>query len=62
LFWSEELAEGRLVCPFPDRIDGKGDYWLVYPEERKDWPKIRAFSEWLRGLCAEAEESTKAIA
>lgn len=55
LFWSDELAEGSLVRPLPHTLDGRGDYWLVYPKARKGWPKIRRFSEWLLGLCANAE-------
>jgi DNA-binding transcriptional LysR family regulator/AraC-like DNA-binding protein len=64
IFWRDELASGKLVCPLPDRLDGHGTYWLVYPENRKDWPKIRRFSEWLHKLCgqASAETSAKKIA
>jgi pimeloyl-ACP methyl ester carboxylesterase/DNA-binding transcriptional LysR family regulator/AraC-like DNA-binding protein len=52
LFWRDEIAEGRLVCPLPNVLDGGGTYWLVYPKERTSWPKIRRFSDWLRELCA----------
>lgn len=51
LFWSDELAQGQLVKLFPDELDGRGDYWLVYPRSRYDWPKIRRFSQWLHDLC-----------
>jgi len=54
LFWSDELAQGRLIKLFPTTLDGEGDYWLVYPRSRYDWPKIRRFSSWLHQLCAGA--------
>jgi len=55
LFWRDELAEGKLVRPLPDMLDGGGTYWLLYPKARSDWPKIRRFSEWLRALCEKAK-------
>jgi DNA-binding transcriptional LysR family regulator/AraC-like DNA-binding protein len=55
LFWRSELAEGRLVRPLADVLDGGGTYWLLYPEARSDWSKIRRFSKWLSGLCAKAK-------
>jgi len=58
LVWRDEMCDGRLVCPFPDVLDVDNAYWLVYPEARKDWPKIRAFSAWLHALC---EKSTAAL-
>ena len=59
-FWSEELAHGTLVRPLPQSLDGHGSYWLVYPNARKEWPKIRRFSEWLHDLCAKAEAQGRA--
>lgn len=46
-FFTAELAEGRLIQPF-DLLgyDGHG-YWLVYPEQRRNLPKIKAFREWI---------------
>jgi DNA-binding transcriptional LysR family regulator len=55
LFWREELADGRLVRPLPHLLDGGGTYWLVYPEARSEWSKIRCFSAWLRDLCETAK-------
>lgn len=44
----EELEAGRLVQPF-DLVCAaeKHGYWLVYPEARRNTPKIKAFREWL---------------
>jgi len=46
-FFRDEIASGRLVQPV-DTIgwDGHG-YYLVYPENRRNLPKIRAFRDWL---------------
>lgn len=46
LLWQAELASGLLVQPFPG-VDGHQDFWVVYPEERANAPKIRAFREWI---------------
>ena len=49
LFWREELAVGRLVQPFPHvHVTNRG-HWLVYPEGRRNQPKIAAFRDWLLG-------------
>lgn len=42
-----ELADGRLVQPFDLVGDDGHAYWLVYPEARRNVPKIKAFREWL---------------
>jgi LysR family glycine cleavage system transcriptional activator len=49
-FFSEELASGRLVQPFPIVRDSpESHYWLVYPEARQRSQKIRAFRDWILG-------------
>ena len=45
--FAAELADGRLIQPFDLVGDDGHDYWLVYPEARRNVPKIRAFREWL---------------
>lgn len=47
-----ELADGRLVQPFDLHADDGHAYWLVYPEARRNVPKIRAFRDWLLGEMA----------
>ena len=42
-----ELADGRLIQPFDLVGDDGHAYWLVYPEARRNVPKIRAFRDWL---------------
>ena len=56
-FWQNDIAEGRLVRLFPERISTRGwSYWLVYPPERRMVPKIKRFREW---LLAEIPDSAK---
>jgi len=46
-FWRDELAAGRLVQPFPHvHVTNRG-HWLVYPEGRRNQPKIAAFRDWI---------------
>ena len=63
LFWREEIAEGRLVQPFPAVFYPPFSLWLVRPEGRHGVRKIERFREWLlaemaaeraRGLVPEA--------
>lgn len=46
-FYGDEVASGRLARPF-DILgwDGHG-YYLVYPEARRNSPKIKAFRDWI---------------
>ena len=46
--WQGDIAAGRLVVPFPERVSQRGwAYWLVFPPERRMVPKIKRFREWL---------------
>jgi LysR family glycine cleavage system transcriptional activator len=45
--FKDELADGRLIQPFDLVGDDGHAYWLVYPEARRNVPKIRAFRDWL---------------
>lgn len=47
LFWRAEIEAGRLVQPFPLIVFEGPCYWLVYPEHKRNQPKIRAFREWM---------------
>jgi LysR family transcriptional regulator, glycine cleavage system transcriptional activator len=46
-FFRPEIAAGRLVQVLPIVVPENLDYWLVYPQERHNLPKIRAFRDWL---------------
>ena len=48
----ESLRDGVLVAPFKLTIDQGLSYYLVYPPERAQQPKIRILREWLIGQTA----------
>ena len=59
-FFATELADGRLIQPF-DLVCSDGHaYWLVYPEARRNAPKIRAFRDWLLAEIAAQARAAKA--
>ncbi|MCJ9752044.1 LysR substrate-binding domain-containing protein [Neorhizobium sp. BETTINA12A] len=47
-FYADDIALGRLVQPFDILGYDKSDYWLVYPEARRNSKKIRAFRDFMR--------------
>ena len=47
MFWRAELAAGRLVQPFDHFHVSSRSHWLVYPEGRRNQPKIAALRDWL---------------
>jgi LysR family glycine cleavage system transcriptional activator len=46
-FFAADIAAGRLVQPFELLATADHSYWLVYLEERRNTPKIRAFRDWI---------------
>lgn len=44
-----DLAAGRLVEPFEQRLRSPGRYWLVAPTATADRPPLRALRDWLEG-------------
>ena len=60
--WVNDIKEGRLKVPFPDKISKRGwSYWLVYPSERRLVPKIKRFREWLDAAMARAHGGEQAL-
>jgi LysR family glycine cleavage system transcriptional activator len=51
-FFANELRDGRLIQPFDITAGDTRFYWLLYPEARRNVPKIRAFRDWLLGELA----------
>ena len=43
----ESLRDGVLVAPFPQTLEQGLSYYLVYPPDRAQQPKIRVLREWL---------------
>lgn len=63
LLWKGDMAQGRLVAPFPDRVSSRGwAYWLVHPPERRMVPKIKRFREWLLDALRSAQAEAAAVA
>lgn len=55
LMWRNDLARGRLVQPFDLTVNEGPNYWLVYPDHKRNQAKIRAFREWvLKEVAADA--------
>ena len=46
-FLEKDLEQGRLVVPFEIDLPSDSGYFLIYPKESGDDPRIRAFREWL---------------
>ncbi|RLA13144.1 MAG: transcriptional regulator [Gammaproteobacteria bacterium] len=50
LLAARELAEGSLVPAFEDTVSEIVSYYLVYPEDNGDLPKVVAFADWIINL------------
>jgi len=51
-FFTEEVAAGRLVQPFPQQLFTRGHYCLAYSKSRQHLPKVKAFRSWILGELA----------
>jgi len=41
------IAAGQLVQPFDQVAYYRNSFWLVYPEHKRNLPKVRGFRDWL---------------
>ncbi|MDE1713625.1 LysR substrate-binding domain-containing protein, partial (plasmid) [Chromobacterium amazonense] len=55
---TQDLDSGRLVIPFDTVLETEWAYYLVYPHELAELPKVRAFRDWLVGTVALSEEAS----
>jgi LysR family glycine cleavage system transcriptional activator len=46
-YFAADIAAGRLVQPFDLVGRSESSFYLVYPQERQNVPKIRAFRDWM---------------
>jgi LysR family glycine cleavage system transcriptional activator len=46
-FFTDELASGQLVQPFPAILRSQRAYFLAYPKARRHHPKVQAFRDWV---------------
>lgn len=56
----DEIASGRLIQPFPLLAPAGRGYYLVYPESRRNTPKIRMFRDWMLEATAYMREDADA--
>ena len=57
MLWRPEVAAGRLVPVLDDVAYDPSDFWLVYPEHRRQQRKVRMFRDWmLETIAAEARQ------
>lgn len=54
----DDIAAGRLIRPFPLLADAGRGYYLVYPESRRNVPKIKRFRDWMLEATASMRESS----
>ncbi|MBO6902906.1 MAG: LysR family transcriptional regulator [Rhizobiaceae bacterium] len=47
LYFYDELQAGRLIEPFDTYCSEGHGIWLIYPKNRRNQPKVRAFREWI---------------
>jgi LysR family glycine cleavage system transcriptional activator len=45
--WQPAIEAGLLVQPLPHFVSYRNGFWLVYPANKRNLPKVRAFREWL---------------
>lgn len=48
------LDAGLLVQPFPHVASYRNGFWLVYPEHKRNLPKVRALRDWLLAAVRQA--------
>lgn len=44
---ADDIAAGRLLTPYPQRLKNDYSYWLAYPKASALKPRIAAFRSWL---------------
>src|SRR5690554_1638989 len=58
----DDLAAGLLVQPFGPAVRARYEYWFVTTRRSADYPKVRAFRDWLAAEAAETEANVFALA
>lgn len=59
-FVVDDLAHGRLLAPFEITVPAQDAYYLVYPADTADLPRIAAFRDWLMAEAGNAGEIIRA--
>ncbi len=53
-FYADEVALGRLMQPFDVLSYDAANYWIAYPESRRNSQKVKLFKEWIFRLMPDA--------
>ncbi len=43
----DDIRDGRLISPLPERISGPGSYYLVTSAAKRELPRVKLFRAWL---------------
>ena len=57
--WQPALDAGLLVQPLPHHTHYRNSFWLMYPETKRNLPKIRAFRDWVLAEVAAAARNDR---
>ena len=52
--WQPAIDAGLLVQPLAHHTHYRNSFWLMYPETKRNLPKIRVFRDWLLAEIAAA--------
>ena len=55
-FYADDVALGRLIQPFDILASDGSDYWLAYPEAKRNQRKIRAFRDFILRIMADQRD------
>src|SRR5690606_3700863 len=55
-FYADDVALGRLYQPFDLLATDGSDYWLAYPEGRRNARQIRAFRDFMRKMLPDSQD------
>ena len=55
-FYADDVALGRLYQPFDLLATDGSDYWLAYPEGRRNARQIRAFRDFMRKMMPDFQD------
>jgi LysR family glycine cleavage system transcriptional activator len=57
----DDVERGRLVIPFDTVLETEWSYYLIYPEDRAEQPKVQAFRNWLLALMSQEEDFSELL-
>jgi DNA-binding transcriptional LysR family regulator len=55
LLVADELASGRLITVLDRPYRTEDAYYIVYPEAKRDEPKLERFRSWLKTMASQVD-------